>query len=761
MIFKSQSGWPRLLAFYLIAAASAIFAADPAPDGRQIYSDQCARCHGANGEGVKGKYDEPLQGDWSLAKLVRVISKTMPDDKDEKCVGPAAEAVARFVNDTFYSAEARARRNPVRVELAHLTNLQYLNSVADLVKQFSERDAPVGPERGLRGSYYDSRNFAGDKKVYDQIDPGLNFDFGSGVPRGGTTNEFSISWRGSLLPAETGTYEFTVRTPNGMRLWVNDDEPLIDAWVSSGQMDEHRASLRLIGGRAYPIRIECFRFKEKTFSVKLLWKPPQGIVEVIPARNLSPNRTTPTFVATTPFPADDSSFGYERGIAVSKEWDEAATRAALETAAEVGKRLDRLSNSKPGDADRAAKVEAFCAKFVAAAFRRPLSDGEKQAYVSAWFKDNKLDEAVKRVVLLSLKSPRFLYPGLDRQEPADFARASDLALALWDSLPDADLAKAASEGKLRTRAEIAAQANRMLADPRARAKIRHFFGNWLQLRPVEELAKDDKLYPGFSPEIISDLRTSLDQFVEDVVWTGNSDYRNLLRADYIYVNERLAGFYGISAEAHDDFVKATVDPKQRSGVLTHPYLLAALSYPKMGSPIHRGVFLTRRVVGRALKPPPVAVAFKDADFAPNLTMREKVTELTRNKACQGCHSVINPLGFTLEQYDAVGRFRTAENGRVIDAATDYQTDDGETVRLTGPADVARFAIASEHAQKAFAEQLFQELVKQPALAYGGGVMERLRQSFVASGFNIRNLIVEIAATAALRDTKPTALSKNL
>src|SRR5437870_6425596 len=272
---------------------------------------------------------------------------------------------------------------------------------------------------------------------------------------------------------------------------------------------------------------------------------------------------------------------------------------------------------------------------------------------------------------------------------------------------------------------------------------------------VENLSKDDKLYPGFSPEIIADLRTSLDVFLEDAVWNGSSDYRQLLLADYLYVNERLAKFYGVETNAADDFVKVKFDPKERSGVLTHPYLLAAFSYPKSTSPIHRGVFLTRNIVGRALKPPPMAMTFRDEDFAPSLTMREKVAQLTRSQACQTCHSVINPLGFSLEHYDAVGRFRTTEGDRPIDAVSDYTTDEGGKIRLTGARDLAEFAAGSEQAQNAFIEQLFNQIVKQPMLAYGSGVLNRLRQSFINSGFNVKKLLIDIATISARHGTEKT------
>src|SRR5207248_6148443 len=191
-----------------------------------------------------------------------------------------------------------------------------------------------------------------------------------------------------------------------------------------------------------------------------------------------------------------------------------------------------------------------------------------------------------------------------------------------------------------------------------------------------------------------------------------------------------------------------LNPEQRSGVLTHPYLLAAFSYQKFTSPIHRGVFLTRNIVGRALKPPPMAMTFKDADFAPNLTMREKISQLTRPQACQACHSVINPLGFTLEAYDAVGRFRTRDNEQPINAVSDYVTDEGQSIHLAEARDIAQFAIGSDQAQNAFIEQLFHHVVKQPVRAFGADVMQRLRNSFIESGYNIQKLLAEIVIISA-------------
>jgi hypothetical protein len=753
MTMMTLSTRALLAAVLLLTAAVPLRAADALVRGREIYRQQCVKCHGKGGEGVKGKYNDALVGDWSLEKLTRYIDKNMPENDPDLCNGEDAVAVARFIFDSFYSREARARNNPARVELVRLTNRQFVNTVSDILRGFSPADPPLGNERGLRGSYRVGKR--GDARGnFERTDAKVDFSFDKAGPDAQKfgTNDYRISWTGSVIATESGDHEIILKTPNGARLWLNDDEnPLIDAGVASGDDTEHRARLRLIGGRAYPVRLEMNKApKDKRASVALLWKQPRGVVEVIPARCLSPVRVAPTFVLSTPFPADDSSVGYERGVNVSKSWDEAATHAAIEVANHVAKNIDRLAGTKPGATNRAVKAEAFCREFVGAAFRRPLTGEQKRAFVTAPFKSaTKVEDAVKRVVLLALKSPRFLYLGLDDAQPDDFVVASRLSFGLWDSVPDKDLLKAAAQGALRSREQAAAQARRMLGDARARAKMREFLHHWLQMDHVEDLSKDATLFPGFTPEIISDLRASLDLFLDQVVWSQASDYRRLLLEDDLFVNERLAKFYGFNTNAADSFVKVDSNPKERSGVVTHPYLLAAFAYQKSTSPIHRGVFLTRNIVGRVLRPPPVAVAFKDADFKPGMTMRQKVEELTRPQACHSCHAVINPLGFSLENYDAVGRFRTRDGDKPVDAAGEYTTDDGRTVRLTGARDVAEFAVKSEHAHNAFVELLFHQLVKQPMLAYGLDAQDDLRRSFVASEFNVQKLAVDIVTLSSL------------
>jgi hypothetical protein len=173
------------------------------------------------------------------------------------------------------------------------------------------------------------------------------------------------------------------------------------------------------------------------------------------------------------------------------------------------------------------------------------------------------------------------------------------------------------------------------------------------------MAKDPKRFPEFNDATASDLRTSLELFVEDVVWSESSDFRELLQADWLYLNGRLAQLYRPDLPPDAPFIKMETLPGERAGVLTHPYMMAGFAYTATSSPIHRGVFIARSVLGRSLRPPPEAVSPLPVELHANLTTRERISLQTKGEACQTCHNMINPLGFTLENFDAV-RFRGEE-----------------------------------------------------------------------------------------------------
>ena len=745
----------------LPAGLGGIPAARAADDsrGEQIYRQTCARCHGAAGEGTAETQNHPLIGDKSIGQLTKLIAKTMPEDDVGSCVGDDAADVATYIHETFYSPTARVRHAQARLELARLTVKQYRNVVADLIGGFrSPPPSPLAPRIGLHGEYYKSRQHKGEDRVIDRTDPVVRFDFGEGSPLAGTipTEEFSVSWQGSVFAPETGEYQFVIRSRNGARLWVNDArQPLIDAWVRSGTEPETRASVFLLGGRSYPLRLEFFKSKEakeKSAAIALLWKPPGGVDEVVPERVLSPERGGATFVVGTPFPPDDRSVGYERGASISRAWDTATTDAALEVAAFVTGHLDELAGAPADASDRLERIKTFCSHLAERAFRRPLSEAETNFFITRQFeKPGDAAAAVKRVVILVLKSARFLYVDTESGGNNPCAVAERLALGLWDSLPDEPLRQAAETGGLATRDDVARQAERMLADPRARAKLRDFFLHWLKAEGSPELSKDPQRFPEFTPELAADLRTSLDLFLDDVAWSDSADLRQLFLADTLYVNGRLAKFYGIDLPDSAPFQKVQAPAGTRAGVLTHPYLLALLAYSGTSSPIHRGVFLYRGVLGRSLRPPPAAVAPLAPELHAQLTTRERVSLQTSPETCQTCHALVNPLGFSLESYDAAGRFRTTENDRTIDSSGAYLDRTGSRQEFAGASALAIYLASSEEAHAAFIEQLLHHLVKQPAAAFGPNLLPALRSDLVEQNFHIRKLMVDIMARTALRE----------
>ncbi len=734
--------------------------------GEKVYRQKCASCHGAAGEGTPEDFPRPLAGDKSIPQLAHLIAKTMPSDDPGTCVGEDADKVAAFIYNAFYSKAAQARQKPPRIELSRLTVRQYRNSVTDLIETF-QPPARWDDQRGLKAEYFKTRRFRDESRVVERIDGEVHFDYklSSPDPAKIDPKEFSIRWRGSVLVPETGEYEFVVRTENSARLWVNDlKRPLIDASVKSGKDTEYRGTIRLLGGRPYAIRLEYFKGKDgvedskekkakaqvEPGSISLEWKLPQQSVEVIPRRNLSPVSFPETFVLDTPLPPDDRSVGYERGTTVSKAWDQATTDAAIEVACYVTAHLRDLAGVADNASDRKAKLRDFTLRFAERAFRRPLTDDLKQRYVDRHFADGRDPElAVKRAVMLVLKSPRFLYREINEGQSDSYDIASRISFGLWDSLPDRALLDAAKAGQLLTREQVARQAERMMPDLRTHAKVREFFLQWLRVEQVPDISKDPKLYPGFDKAIVSDLRTSLDLFLNDVIWSESADFRQILLADTLYLNGRLAKFYGADLPPDAPFKKVSREPRDRAGVLSHPYLMATFAYTATSSPIHRGVFVSRSVLGRSLRPPPEAIAPLAPDLHAGLSTRERVTLQTKPTVCMSCHGMINPLGFGMESFDAVGRFRKVEQGRAIDASGSYEAPSGEVTKYAGARELAGLLAASEETHSAFIEQLFHNVVKQPIRAYGPYELAELRSSFVANGFHIRKLMVEIVASTAL------------
>ena len=728
---------PLLLAVRASSAGGA-----PPSAGERLFVARCAPCHGAHGVGGPG-YRRPLVGTRSLDDLTAYVARAMPPGTGTPVA--QARAIAAAMRATFYRP-APATTAP-RVELARLTVRQFRNAVADLLTGYH-----AGPTGGLRGDYFRGRDLGRDR-VVERVDPGVAFDFGAGPPAPGPfdPHNFSVAWSGALLAPDTGDYDLVVQSDQAVRLWFDGaPAPLVDGWVKSGKDAEFTAPVTLLGGRAYPLRLEFSKATQGVNDdakrrgtpappafVRLLWRRPRRVAEPIPARDLLPDDAPAVYVVANAFPADDRSMGYERGSDASREWDDATTAAALDAAAYAADH----TGVPEGAPDRAARLRAYARGFVERAFRRPLAPDVAALYVDRQFelaKDPAL--ALRRTVLLALKSPRFLFREIGPRDA--WTVAANLAFDLWDGLPDEPLRAAAARGDLASADGVRTQAARMAADPRAATKLRGFLLAWLRLDDVPEIVKSAKRYPDFDPAVAADLRTSMELYLDD----AGGDYRRLMTSPRVFLNGRLSRLYGGDLPPNAPF-RAVEDPA-RAGVLAQPYLLARLGYLDGSDPIHRGVLVVRNMLGRVLAPPPQAFAPLAASAHPEFTTRERVAFQTRPAMCAGCHGLINPLGFAFERFDAIGRTRATDAGKPVDDAGFYVPPGGAKVAFRGEGDLARFLADGEEAHAAFVNRLFLNMVHQAPAAYGPRTLPDLRRGFERDGLDVRRLMAAIAVAAS-------------
>jgi mono/diheme cytochrome c family protein len=313
------------------------------------------------------------------------------------------------------------------------------------------------------------------------------------------------------------------------------------------------------------------------------------------------------------------------------------------------------------------------------AFRRPVTDRDLDPLMSfyrAAAKDGGLTGGVEAALRRILVSPDFLFR--TEQDPAgarpgqaysisDLELASRLSFFLWSSIPDDELLDAAARGDLKQPAVLDRQVRRMLADARSRALVTNFSAQWLWVRNIRLHQPDPIMFPEFDENLRQALGREIQLFLDSQIRDDRS-VPELLTADYTFVNERLARHYGIPNVYGNHFRRVTLTDDARKGLLGKAGLLTVTSYPNRTSPVFRGKWLLENVLGAPPPPPPPdvpALQENGGGRAPR-SVRERMEQHRSNPTCAACHKVMDPLGFALENFDGVGRWRSDEDGRPID-----------------------------------------------------------------------------------------------
>jgi hypothetical protein len=351
----------------------------------------------------------------------------------------------------------------------------------------------------------------------------------------------------------------------------------------------------------------------------------------------------------------------------------------------------RIFSCRPsGASDESSCARTIITTLSRRAFRRQPTSAEVDR-LTAFYERGRhagdFDKGVELAIRGILASPKFLVRV--EQDPANVKpgvpyRVSDIELAsrlsffLWSSIPDEELLSVAETGKLRDRAVLHAQVRRMLADPRADALVTNFAGQWLYLRNVRGMAPDKNEFPDFDDNLRQAFQRETELFFQSIV-REDRNVLDLLTADYSFVNERLARHYGIANVYGSQFRRVTVADDARRGLLGQGSILLVTSHADRTSPVVRGKWILDNVLGMPPPPPPGAVPplkENDDDGKPH-TLRERMEEHRSNPACASCHKVMDPIGFSLENFDAVGAWRVRDGGSPIDASG--QLADGTAV----------------------------------------------------------------------------------
>ncbi len=287
------------------------------------------------------------------------------------------------------------------------------------------------------------------------------------------------------------------------------------------------------------------------------------------------------------------------------------------------------------------------------------------------------EAGIEAAVSSVLVSPGFLFrierdpPELSSGTPfriSDLELASRLSFFLWSSLPDDELLQLAAAGRLSQPAVLEQQTRRMLNDERSRALISNFVEQWLYLRNLESITPDARIFPDFDDNLRQAFRQETELFVQHVI-RSDCSVTELLNANYTFLNERLAKHYGVPHVYGSHFRRVDMgENRQRGGLLRHGSILTVTSYATRTSPVIRGHWVLKNLIGAPPAPPPADVpALKDNTVAASLSVRDRLAEHRANQACAGCHNLMDPVGFAMENYDAVGRWRDREGELPIDA----------------------------------------------------------------------------------------------
>jgi hypothetical protein len=702
-----------------LAGAASLAAQQTAASPKATVDKYCTTCHSSKlHTGGLSLQDLDLNQAPAAAetweKVVRKLRVgAMPPPGMPRPDKATADALASYLETSLDRASA-ANPNPGRATMHRLNRAEYANAIRDLLALNIDVTALLPPddessgfdniadvlkvspslmERYLSASWNISREAIGDKRIVAttatyRVRPDLSQDQHiDGLPLG---------TRGGIVVPHTfpldGEYVIKVR------LWRNTFD------LMRGMEDAHQIELNLDG-----VRIASVTIGGREDFMKMAANPgefgtalDQKLTARVPVKAGVHTVSADTVLRSHAI-KDDLVKPFLRttvdGLDITG--DPSVDRLTVEgpfNPTGVGETAPRrrIFVCRPANAnDELPCARKILSALARSAFRRPVADTDLETLLSFYQRgrnqNSSFDAGIESALQFVLASPEFLFRV--ETDPAGLApdakyRVDDLALAsrlsffLWSSIPDEPLLNLASQKKLHEPAVLEQQVKRMLADPKADALIANFAEQWLFLRNLKSSAPNLDAFPDFDDNLRQSMKQETELFFGSVLHEDRS-VMDLLTADYTFLNERLARHYGISGVYGSQFRRVHVDDENRRGLLGQGSILTVTSYAARTSPVQRGKWILTNILGVPPTPPPPNVPeLKDnGEDAKPRSVRERM-ELHRSDAvCAGCHKVMDPIGFALENFDAIGRWRTADDGAAIDPSGTLF----EGTRVDGPA----------------------------------------------------------------------------
>jgi hypothetical protein len=460
------------------------------------------------------------------------------------------------------------------------------------------------------------------------------------------------------------------------------------------------------------------------------------------------------------FPHEDVVNGFTNqaaGQSISPLMAEDYARAAAKLARNAA-RSGVLERAIPCGKKQAGCGAKFVRSFGERAFRRPLTEPEAASFEKLLGTDF---DAVT-VVEAMLQSPAFLF----HTGTGSYATASRLSYLLWDTAPDEGLRAAAARGELQTRAQIEAQARRLMQDGRARAAMTHFLGEWLRFDRVKGALRERKLYPEFGPELIQAMLEETTRFFTHLVWEDKS-FLEFFTAEYSFLNTPLAMLYGMPAPESEYALTRFPAGGKRSGILGQGTFLTLTSKPAETAPTERGLFVREHFLCQIVPPPPPGVSTTlpvISDEKP-MTNRERLAVHLSSPTCASCHRLVDPIGFGFEQFDAIGRYREKQLALVyprVDTTKKNVRRDGVPVQIpvdtratilgvpnsdfSSPAEAGRILAKTPACQRCIVKQFFRYALGRAETEADRTYLDEAYERFAQSGFRFRELMLAIVTS---------------